>query len=188
MKPEIVGKILNMPVLEPSDPLIISDHDAGSARIVVKHGLVGFGSKCAFLGCPMFHENRAYSEGVLLTVIQDGDADLDVILEGPEVIGALIEALTAARDKMVGWDARYDQIVGYERIWDAAQDDMREEMKETFAASIEVPDGFVLCPDCVGVKHEGPCHRCQGERIVKASLRPDNCDHLIVEPDEGELR
>lgn len=166
MKPEIVGKILNLPVLEPNDPLIISGCADGEPKITVKRGLVRFGSKGAFLGCPMFHENRAYSESVLLTVMQNGDADLDVILEGPEVVGALIEALIEARDKMVGWDDRYDQIVGYEQIWDAACADTRESFP-----TLEEPGP---CPSCDGSGFgDGPddlCGLCLGTGKAGADI------------------
>jgi hypothetical protein len=174
MKPEIVGKILNLPVLEPNDPVIISA--SGDPYLTVKRGLVRFGSKGAFLGCPMFHEGKAYAEAVLLTVASFGGADeVEIILESPDALGELIENLEKVRDKMVGFDKRYDQIVGYDQIWEAAQADLLEEMKAEVAADIEVPDGFTLCPACVGEKRESGdvmCMRCGGERIVKK----EGCD------------
>lgn len=176
MKPEIVGRILKLPVLEPNDPLIISGCADGEPRVIVRRGLVRFGSKDAFLGCPMFYENNAYAEAVLLTVENyDGGDALEIVLENADALEELIDKLTKVRDRLAGSDIRYDQIVGFEQIWDAAQDDMREEMRETFAADIEVPDGFALCPACVGVKSEIPviCTRCGGERVVSVVTTPD---------------
>lgn len=134
MKPEIVGKILNLPVLRPNDPVIISEAADPDYRVVVQRGLVRFGSKGAFLGCPVFDGNEAYAEGVVLTVITPDDADaMSVILENPDALGNLIRALEAAREKMVGFDERYDQMVGYEQVWDAAQAELLEDAKKELA-------------------------------------------------------
>ena len=178
MNPAIVGKILNIPVIEPEESEILSGaSDPDGVKLVVRRGLVRFGSKGAFLGCPMFHEGMAYAEAVVMTLTGGCGTNVDMIFEGADALEELIASLRKAADKFEGYDTRYDQIVGFEQIWDAAQDETREELKKAEAADIEIPDGFMLCPKCVGDGQflGSSCLRCGGEMIVvRDPIDPEN--------------
>ncbi len=128
MKPEIMAKILGFEVLKPSDPIFIADAD-DSSLIVVKHGLVRFGTKCAFLGCPMFDGNMAYSEAVMVVVTDVMGNETEIVFDGPGGLAKLISDLSVAEQKLEGWDTRYLLIQNCDSVSDAAREETLEESR-----------------------------------------------------------
>lgn len=128
MNPYLAGSLLKLNVITPDCPQVISGMAEQEPELTVKYGLVRFGSKSAFLGCPLFHDNMAYSEAVLLTLDTCDGVVAEVIFETADAITDLIRTLEVARDNMVDSDERYDRLVELSQVWEAG----RAEALESF--------------------------------------------------------